>query len=762
MKQIISLLTMALLLFVGSIGARAQYQADSDWGYQPSSVFYIDVLDIDGNSITANYHADTYVRYAIGAYVDGVLRGVGKADPVTNTKYVFTVRVDCEDISGSEVEFRMYDTNSTEYIIGNYSDIDLSQENTVGTPSNPLTFTFAPVTGVEISPNPIEVTVGNNASFSANLLPKNHSQMVEGQETRWEFQARSETNIAPFTVDGDKLSVTGTAVGTGTLMAIFFSGNSNGLRGTATVNVTEQVIDVTGITAGEESTDITMYVGDTFYPQYVIQPENASNKNVTLTAGDATILGSIDNGSGVEALKAGTTTLTVTTEDGGFSVVYTITVKKRVESIELNAGALTIVRDTKFQLTADMFTVEPADADFDFSQMSFISDYETIGEALAGLWVIGDDGKTIIGFTPYTYQLSYAYGDDPDYIIEGEFEVRVQDKVKLGAGWNWIGTPYAYTTEDILKQAGENFIEARSKTQLVYNDESYGLFGDLTNIVATTGYKVKTAAATDLIFDVTDDTWLYEETSVATTRGWNWLGNVLPRATTTDDIMSEVFDGDIVKTLDGMATYTDGEGWSSVLEIGEHEGFLYKSSEGNLQITFDPVMCFDSEEYTSAIINGNTGGSGIKAQSIWQYEVGSYPTNMGIIASSDVLADASRFTIGAFVGDECRGKGTLQKGRWFIVAHAQSGEQISLRLYDHQTGEFSPLFIDGNESIRFAEIAGSMKAPLQLSGPAVTAITATKASPTVDADAIYNLAGQRVERTQKGLYIVGGKKVLVK
>ncbi len=753
---------MTLLLFAGSIGARAQYQADSDWGYQPSSVFYIDVLDADGNSISANYHSSDYVNYAIGAYVDGVLRGVGKADPVTNTKYVFTVRVDCEDISGSEVEFRMYDSSNTEYVLGNYSDIDLSQENTVGTPSNPLTFTFAPVTGVEITPNPIEVTVGNTTSFSVNLLPTNHNQIVDEDKTRWEYQARSESNIVPFTVNDEQLSVTGTTVGTGTLTAIFFSGNSNGLRATATVNVTEQVIDVTGITASEESTNITMYVGDTFYPQYVIQPENATNKNVTLTAADNTILGSIDNGSGVEALKAGTTTLTVTTEDGGYSVVYTITVKKRVESIEFNAGPLTIVRDTKVQLTADMFTVEPADADFDFSQLHFLSDYETIVEALAGLWVIGDDGKTIIGFTPYTYQLSYSYGDDPDYTVEGEFEVKVQDKVQLASGWNWIGSPYAYSVNDIQKQAGENFIEARSKSQLVYNDDAYGLFGDLTDIAVATGYKVKTGAATNLIFDVDDDTWLSEETNVTTARGWNWFGNPLPRATTIENLISEAFDGDIVKTLDGMATYTDDEGWSSPLAIGEHEGFLYKSSESNLQITFDPIQCFDSEEYTAAIINGNTGGNGIKAQSVWRYDVGTYPSNMGIIAASDVLDDAGRFTIGAFVGDECRGQGTLQKGRWFIVAHAQGGEQISLRLYDHMTGEFSPLFIDGNESIRFAEIAGSMKAPLQLSGPAVTAISTVKTVAEPASDVIYNLSGQRVGRVQKGLYIVGGKKLLVK
>ena len=234
----------------------------------------------------------------------------------------------------------------------------------------------------------------------------------------------------------------------------------------------------------------------------------------------------------------------------------------------------------------------------------------------------------------------------------------------------------------------------------------------------------------------------------------------MPRATTIEDLISEAFDGDIVKTLDGLATYTDGDGWSSALVIEEHAGFLYKSSEANLTLTFNPNYCFDDEEYINSRLNGSGGSNGIKARSVWQYDAGLYPTPMGISAESTELVDAERFTIGAFVGDECRGQGTLQKGRWYVVAHAQSGERVSLRLYDHHTGRYTDLDIDGSESLPFTEMAGSAKAPLHLSAPYVDAISGVRS--TTDAKAIYNLAGQRLSTLKKGVNIVDGRKVVVK
>ena len=71
----------------------------------------------------------------------------------------------------------------------------------------------------------------------------------------------------------------------------------------------------------------------------------------------------------------------------------------------------------------------------------------------------------------------------------------------------------------------DNFVEARSKTQLIYNDPVYGNFGDLWSFDKGQGYKVKVNGASDFTVDVTDDAYLWEESEVTTTKGWNWFGN---------------------------------------------------------------------------------------------------------------------------------------------------------------------------------------------------------------------------------------------
>ncbi len=58
-----------------------------------------------------------------------------------------------------------------------------------------------------------------------------------------------------------------------------------------------------------------------------VQPEDATNKNVTWASSDSTVA-TVDNGT-VTAKAVGTTTITVTTEDGGFTATCTVTVVKK-------------------------------------------------------------------------------------------------------------------------------------------------------------------------------------------------------------------------------------------------------------------------------------------------------------------------------------------------------------------------------------------------------------------------------------------------
>ena len=90
----------------------------------------------------------------------------------------------------------------------------------------------------------------------------------------------------------------------------------------ATVTVKAKPVPVTGIALDGETASIG--TGETLTLTPIFSPETATNKNVTWSSSDKTIA-TVENGI-VTPFKKGTTTITVTTEDGGFSASCVVTV----------------------------------------------------------------------------------------------------------------------------------------------------------------------------------------------------------------------------------------------------------------------------------------------------------------------------------------------------------------------------------------------------------------------------------------------------
>lgn len=86
-----------------------------------------------------------------------------------------------------------------------------------------------------------------------------------------------------------------------------------------------------------------------------VNPSNASNKNVYWTSSDQSVA-TVDNTGKVTAVKAGSATITVTTEDGGKTATCKVTVKEKIypvtgvtldkSSLELTEGDVTIITAT--------------------------------------------------------------------------------------------------------------------------------------------------------------------------------------------------------------------------------------------------------------------------------------------------------------------------------------------------------------------------------------------------------------------------------
>lgn len=125
-------------------------------------------------------------------------------------------------------------------------------------------------------------------------------------------------------------------------------------------------VAVTGVTVSP--TTLSMKPSETKQLTVTVLPNNATNKNITITkTGDIHLTYSYNSQTGVITLTTysdsadGTVTITVTTEDGGYQASCTVTVAAiHVQSITLSKSSLYMNKGTTETLVA---TVLPANAD---------------------------------------------------------------------------------------------------------------------------------------------------------------------------------------------------------------------------------------------------------------------------------------------------------------------------------------------------------------------------------------------------------------
>ena len=120
----------------------------------------------------------------------------------------------------------------------------------------------------------------------------------------------------------------------------------------------QDTIKVEGVSLNVTSVELTE--GDQTTLTATINPSNATNKNVTWTSSDNNVA-TVANGK-VTAVKAGTATITVKTEDGNKTATCTVTVTAQtypVESVTLDKTSVELTEGDEVTLTA---TVNPANA----------------------------------------------------------------------------------------------------------------------------------------------------------------------------------------------------------------------------------------------------------------------------------------------------------------------------------------------------------------------------------------------------------------
>lgn len=420
---------------------------------------------------------------------------------------------------------------------------------------------------------------------------------------------------------------------------------------------------------------------------------------------------------------------TIATEEGlqndeyRISNHFNITILESLKGFKVDGYVDMVSTETRdFVLTPD-----PVDAEVDPSRVEVtITPDSYVSEEWKSIVEIVPTDETMLNYTIKPHSVGRAtISVKLDGVEVATSHVGIGQRYIQKAGWKWAslyGGDVSWNSPEY--ELGNVVEEIRSEDALLHNDPEYGYFGDINRLESGTCYKIKVKEEEPGLLNLRIYPGGYEDMRPyrQIVPMWNWLGNPyqydhdINSVFSTEDANANKFNvGDrIVSKDNGFAEY-NGEKWTGTLTtLHAGLGYMYFNAASD---TIDMEYLREgSMPQGTPVMNAPQ-----HKQSVWTYNSAPFADNMTIVADLGNDYSAERFTVGAFVGDECRGEGEMIDGKCFITVHADKGETISFKLHDAVSGEMRTI----NEQMPFAKMAGSLRAPQRLTvGGIVTGITA--------------------------------------
>lgn len=373
-----------------------------------------------------------------------------------------------------------------------------------------------------------------------------------------------------------------------------------------------------------------------------------------------------------------------------------------------------------------VLTPDPVGAEVDPSRVEVTIEDASVPEMWKSIVEIVPTDETMLNYTIRPHSVGRAtISVKLDGVEVATSHVGIGQRYMQKAGWKWTSLYSGGVRWNSPEyELGDVVEEIRSEDALLHNDPEYGYFGDLNRLEPGTCYKIKVKEEEPGLLNLRIYPGGYEDMRPyrQIVPMWNWLGNPyqydhdINSVFSTEDANANKFNvGDrIVSKDNGFAEY-NGEKWTGTLTtLHAGLGYMYFNAASdtiNMELKYEWNM-----PQGTPVMNAPQ-----HKQSVWTYNSAPFADNMTIVADLGNEYSAERFTVGAFVGDECRGEGEMIDGKCFITVHADKGETISFKLHDAVSGEMRTI----NEQMPFAKMAGSLRAPQRLTvGGIVTGITA--------------------------------------
>lgn len=419
---------------------------------------------------------------------------------------------------------------------------------------------------------------------------------------------------------------------------------------------------------------------------------------------------------------------TIATEEGlqndeyRISNHFNITILESLKGFKVDEYVEMVSTETRdFVLTPD-----PVDAEVDPSRVEVTIVDASVPEMWKSIVEIVPTDETMLNYTIRPHSVGRAtISVKLDGVEVATSYVGIGQRYMQKAGWKWTSLYSGGVSWNSPEYELGNVVEEiRSEDALLHNDPEYGYFGDLNRLEPGTCYKIKVKEEEPGLLNLRIYPGGYEDMRPyrQIVPMWNWLGNPyqydhdINSVFSTEDANANKFNvGDrIVSKDNGFAEY-NGEKWTGTLTtLHAGLGYMYFNAASdtiNMELKYEWNM-----PQGTPVMNAPQ-----RKQTIWTYNSAPFADNMTIVADLGNDYSAERFTVGAFVGEECRGEGEMIDGKCFITVHADKGETISFKLHDAVSGEMRTI----NEQMPFAKMAGSLRAPQRLTvGGIVTGITA--------------------------------------
>ncbi len=201
--------------------------------------------------------------------------------------------------------------------------------------------TYVAVESIALDKSTLTLGVDNTTTLSATILPENASITT----TTWNTSDKDVVTV-------DKGSLKAIKPGTATITVAATDG---GLQATCVVTV--ESVNVTSVELNQNSTSVD--IGEFIQLVATIEPENASNKNMSWSSSD-TKVATVDASGKVTGVDKGTSTITVTTENGNKKATCEVEVIRRVSGVSLPASA-SVEKGATIELKATIIPADPTD-----------------------------------------------------------------------------------------------------------------------------------------------------------------------------------------------------------------------------------------------------------------------------------------------------------------------------------------------------------------------------------------------------------------